>query len=144
MPSAASSKKPGSSPTSSRWAGQPTTTFAEFVEYFAICWLATTSVLVARVARRLSTDPVEPLDLEALRVWRARRRWLIAAELAALPALTMVAVLCTYWSGPDYLIALSAGLIAGALGFPFLVHAVETLVRRKISIDAPFDRERDG
>ena len=108
----------------------------EILEYFALAWLATIAVIGARVTQRLARQepPVQP---DSMPQWLYRRRWILIAEFAASPTFALVAVLVCYWTEPSYLLAITMGFIAGALGFPFLVHAIEATARAQLGITPP-------
>lgn len=81
---------------------------------------------------RVSPDP--PVDPEALRLWRMKRRWLIFSELSALPSFATISVVVgrlREWP-LEGVIVLS--MVLGALGFAFFLDALQTLVRRRLGI----------
>lgn len=92
-------------------------------------------ILVARLAHALSRSPVEPEDAAGQRAWRARRRWMVVAEVAALPSLTLMAAVLTMLSNGSPVVALFSGLVAGGVGFPFMVSAMRDFVRRRIEAE---------
>lgn len=104
----------------------------EFAEYFIAAWLSAAAFIVARLAHRYARDPVEPLDQEALRQWKARRRWWPVAEFGALPAMALLAAAMTWLSGGSLVVALLGGMVAGGVGLPFLVQAMRELVQKRI------------
>jgi hypothetical protein len=105
----------------------------EFAEMFLAAWLSAAFFIVARLTHYFGKDPVEPLDAEALRVWKARRRWMLIMELSALPAMALCAATVTWLSNGSTVVAIGSGMVAGGVGFPFLVSAMKDLVRRRIS-----------
>jgi hypothetical protein len=101
-------------------------------------WLAayvgTLFGFVARVAWLLGVKPDPPTDpVEAAR-WRRRRLWLVGSEFAALPLFATIAVIGTVegWLSPVKGVLFA--LVSGALGFAFFLHALETVLRRKIGM----------
>lgn len=79
--------------------------------------------------------PEPPVDPEALKLWRLKRRWLIISELSALPAFATISVLIgklRQWP-LEGVILLS--MVLGALGFAFFLDALQTIVRRRIGME---------
>lgn len=97
-------------------------------------WLASLAAGLAMVGARLGwllfrVAPEPPADAVAQAMWRRKRTWLVISELSALPAFATIAVMVGRmrgWDGPQVII-LSMAL--GALGFAFLLDALQTLVR---------------
>lgn len=108
-----------------------------FWQHWQLSFLAGCLILVARLAQSLAKSPVEPEDPEQLRIWRARRRWLVVAEVAALPSLTLMAAVLTMLANGSPVVALASGLVAGGVGFPFMVSAMRDFVRRRIDMEGP-------
>lgn len=119
-----------------------------YVHYLevTITWLvsffASLTVIGARIGLalfNLKEDP--PSDPELYRHWKRKRGWLIASEISAVPAFATFAVTATiYWDLPP-IASVGIAMILGALGFSFLLHALYTIVRRRLDIkDSPRDR----
>jgi hypothetical protein len=94
--------------------------------------LSALSGLAARLAMRLfHIDQVPPTDFEQLKSWKRRRWYMIVSEVSALPAFA------TFWIAASMQWHLSVPLIvigsmiSGALGFGFLIHALQIYVLRK-------------
>jgi hypothetical protein len=99
--------------------------------------LAALSGLAARLAMRLfHIDQIPPIDPEQLQHWKRRRWYMIVSEIAALPAFA------TFWIAASLQWSLSVPLIvigsmtSGALGFGFLIHALQIYVLRKANTNA--------
>ena len=104
-----------------------------------ILWLLSFGGSLTIVAARLglalygvNEDP--PLDQEVYKHWSRRRNWLIVSEVSAVPAFATLGVVATeYWSlGP--IASVLIAMILGALGFGFLLHAIETVVRKRLEM----------
>ncbi len=80
----------------------------------------------------LKEDP--PRDPEALSHWKRKRRWLIVSELSAVPAFATAGVTATMYWNLSPIASVLIAMLLGALGFSFLLHAVETIVRRRIDM----------
>lgn len=106
-----------------------------FWAHWQLSLLAGCLILVARLTHALARSPIEPEDPAALKAWRARRRWMVAAEVAALPSLTLMAAVLTILSNGSPVVALFSGLVAGGVGFPFMVSAMRDFVRRRIELE---------
>ena len=113
--------------------------WATFWQHWQLSFLAGCLILVARLAQSLAKSPVEPDDPAQLKVWRARRRWLVVAEVAALPSLTLMAAVLTMLSNGSPVVALFSGLVAGGVGFPFMVSAMRDFVRKRIEAEGGHD-----
>ena len=113
--------------------------WATFWQHWQLSFLAGCLILVARLAQSLAKSPVEPDDPAQLKVWRARRRWLVVAEVAALPSLTLMAAVLTMLSNGSPVVALFSGLVAGSVGFPFMVSAMRDFVRKRIEAEGGHD-----
>ncbi|KKC24942.1 hypothetical protein [Sphingomonas sp. SRS2] len=107
-----------------------------------IAWLwvlaygAALTAFAARIAFLLFGIAGDPPDDPALyQRWSRKRRWLIISEFAALPMFATLAVLGAAKGWVDPVTAVIAALISGALGFAFFLHAVEAIVRRRLSIE---------
>lgn len=102
----------------------------------AILWvclaMSALTGLVARLAMRLfHVDEVPPTDPEGLKHWKRRRMYMAISEVSALPAFAtgwMAAAL--QWDLSIPLVVLGS-MISGALGFGFLIHALQVYVLRR-------------
>lgn len=106
----------------------------EFLRFFVVAWLSSLAFIVARVTGWLAKSPVQPVEPEMLREWRARRWWVVWAEISASPAMGLVSAVATILSGNNVLVAAAGGLVVGAVGFPFLVGGIRELVRRRLNL----------
>lgn len=108
--------------------------FRLFIEYFVIAWIMSCLAITARITNMLALSPVPPMEPEALRLWQARRRWVWIAEFAAAPVLAAITATATaYYNGNPW-IAAAGGIVTGALGFPFLVRALKTVIDQRYDI----------
>lgn len=107
----------------------------DFAIYFGLCWIVSVAVIGQKLVRRLGRDPVAPLDPHALAIWRARRSWLIAAEITTTVTLALAAVLLAKVSGWDVWIAMMASYAAASVGLPFLVHAMMALIGQRLGVE---------
>lgn len=92
------------------------------------------SGLSARLAMRLfHVEQIPPTDPEALLSWKRRRLYMAISEVSALPAFAtgwMAAAL--QWQLSIPLVVLGS-MLSGALGFGFLIHALQTYVTRRVN-----------
>jgi hypothetical protein len=100
-----------------------------------ISFAASLTVIGARIGYTLfNVKHAPPEDPELFAHWRRKRTWLIVSELSAVPAFATAGVVATiYWDLSPIASVLTA-MILGALGFSFLLHALETLVRRRLDM----------
>lgn len=99
-----------------------------FLAYFSA--LAACGARLGFMLFGISIDP--PEDAAAYRSWVRRRRWLVVSELSALPAFATFSVemaLLQQWNPATVALV---SMVLGALGFAFLLDALQTIVRRKI------------
>lgn len=115
----------------------------DFEKHFelTLLWLlsfaASLTVIAARVSFMMFGVKAEqpPEDPKLVQQWSRRRKYLLASELSAVPAFATCGVVATeYWNLSPIASVLIA-MVLGALGFGFLLHAVEVIVRRKLEID---------
>lgn len=87
----------------------------------------------ARIAWLLyGVGDLPPEDPAQLAAWERRRRWMIISEFCALPLFATAMVtggLEWGWSVP---VVVGGSMCGGALGFGFLLHALQTIVTRRI------------
>lgn len=107
----------------------------EFLGMLAACWLVTLAVIVAKIAKRLGEDPIEPIDPVQRVGWQVRRKWLLIVELASTPALALGAVILTHWAGRNLLVGMASAYVAAALGLPLLTHGIMTLVGKRVGLE---------
>lgn len=108
----------------------------EITLLWLISFAASLTVVAARVGFLMYgiNAEVPPEDPAVLRQWRRRRTYLLVSELSALPAFATCGVVATdYWSLSPIASVLIA-MVLGALGFGFLLHALEVIVRRRLEI----------
>jgi hypothetical protein len=102
----------------------------------AVLWcmlaLSALSGLAARLAMKLfQVDQIPPSDPDALIHWKRRRMYMAISEASALPAFAtgwMAAALQWHLSIP---LVVLGSMLSGALGFGFLIHALQTYVMRR-------------
>lgn len=104
----------------------------ELVALWCCLALSALSGLTARLAMRLfHVDQIPPIDPDALLHWKRRRLYMSISEVSALPAFAtgwMAAAL--QWNLSIPLVVLGS-MLSGALGFGFLIHALQTYVMRR-------------
>lgn len=106
----------------------------EQVLFWLMLALASLSGLAARLAMKLfNVNELPPQDPELLAHWKRRRLYMTISEVLALPAFA------TGWMAASYQWHLSVpfvvlgSMISGALGFGFLIHALQTYVLRRVN-----------
>ena len=111
----------------------------EAAELFFTCYAAALVAFAARVTYKLGFNPDPPDDPGELARWVRRRRWLLFSEFSALPLFATSAVLAAdaRWLSP--VSSVMFALVAGALGFAFFLHALDTVVRRRLGMEARKD-----
>jgi hypothetical protein len=104
----------------------------EMVLLWLMLAMASLAGLSARLAMKLfNVNELPPVDPTALIHWRRRRLYMTVSEVCALPAFAtgwMAAAL--QWSLSVPLVVLGS-MVTGALGFGFLIHALQTYVLRR-------------
>lgn len=107
----------------------------EITLLWVISFAASLTIIGARIGYALfNTKEDPPSDPQLFAHWRRKRMWLIISELSAVPAFATAGVVATeYWTLTPIASVLIA-MVLGALGFSFLLHAVETLVRRRLDL----------
>lgn len=109
-----------------------TYTRLELFTLWCLLALAALAGLSARIAMRLfSLDDIPPTDVAALKIWKRRRLYMVISEVSALPAFAtgwMAAAL--QWQLAIPLVVLGS-MITGALGFGFLIHALQLYVTKR-------------
>jgi hypothetical protein len=95
--------------------------------------LAASTGLLARLGWRLfNVAELPPCDPEQRVQWARKRRWIAISELSAIPAFA------TGWIAAESAWQLSTATVvlgsmaSGALGFGFLLHALQVFVARKV------------
>jgi hypothetical protein len=106
----------------------------ELVFFWLMLALASLSGLAARLAMKLfHINEIPPEDPKALLQWRRRRIYMAISELCALPAFaTGWMAASIQWHLPVPLVVLGS-MVSGALGFGFLIHALQTYVTKRVS-----------
>ena len=107
-------------------------TRAEILILWTAAYFGAVVSFAARIGYLLfSVSDEPPEDLAQLGAWRRRRRWLIASEFLALPAFaTAWTAAALQWGCPAPIVVLGS-MASGALGFGFLLNALQTIVTRK-------------
>lgn len=105
-----------------------------------VLWICSFAASLTIVAGRvglalfnLKEDP--PTDPVLLANWRRRRTYLLVSEMMAVPAFATLGVVSTVYWNLDPIASVLISMVLGALGFGFLLHAVETLVRRRLEMN---------
>lgn len=101
-----------------------------------ISFAASLTVIGARVGFMMfGVKAEQPSDDPGLiKHWKRRRMYLLVSELSAVPAFATCGVVATdYWNLTPIASVLIA-MVLGALGFGFLLHALEVIVRRRLEI----------
>lgn len=104
----------------------------------ALLWvmlaLSALSGLAARLAMKLfDVQELPPECPDALRHWKRRRLYMLVSETAAVPAFaTGWMAASMQWGLPVPFIVLGS-MISGALGFGFLIHALQNYVTRRVN-----------
>jgi hypothetical protein len=83
--------------------------------------------------RLFHVEQIPPSDPETLLHWKRRRLYMAISEVSALPAFAtgwMAAAL--QWQLSIPLVVLGS-MLSGALGFGFLIHALQTYVTRRVN-----------
>lgn len=106
----------------------------ELVLFWLLLALASLSGLAARLAMKLfSVNELPPQDPALHELWKRRRNYMLVSEVCALPAFA------TGWMAASYQWHLSVpfvvlgSMVSGALGFGFLIHALQTYVSRRVN-----------
>jgi hypothetical protein len=90
------------------------------------------AALAGNVPRLFDPKELPPSDPRQRVHWARKRRWLAISELSAIPAFaTGWCMAGLYWNLPVPLLVLGS-MASGALGFGFVLHALQVLVTRKI------------
>ena len=92
----------------------------EFLRFFIVAWLSSLAFIVARVTGWLAKSPVQPVEPEMLREWRARGAIPRRAKYAAL--FGTMAGYALFWLGssPGPLLAITvAALMLFGLAYVF-------------------------
>lgn len=107
----------------------------EITLLWVISFAASLTIIGARIGFALFNTREVPPDDPALFIhWKRKRMWLIISEISAVPAFATAGVVSTeYWNLTPIASVLIA-MVLGALGFSFLLHAVETIVRRRLDL----------
>lgn len=111
--------------------------FHEKIELMVLWFVLALSALAglsARLAMRLfHVSELPPEDEVLLKHWRRRRLYMAISEVCALPAFaTGWVAAALQWSLSIPLVVLGS-MVSGALGFGFLIHALQTYVLRRIT-----------
>ena len=104
----------------------------------AVLWLTAFFAALAAVSARLAwllfgpaaaLPPEDPVQLAA---WKRKRHWVTISEFAALPAFaTGWVAAAMWWELPEPVVVLGS-MASGALGFGFLLNALQTVVTRRL------------
>lgn len=114
-------------PDPESWSRADLVTLWVAVGFSALCGLS------ARMAYRLyGLADLPPEDPHELALWQRRRWWMGVSEFGALPAFaTGWSAAALYWHLPIPLVVLGS-MGSGALGFGFLLHALQAIVQRRL------------
>lgn len=114
------------------------TDWREFMLWWTFSILAAATVVGAKLGMLLfamAPDPPEEPELAAH--WRRRRRWLVYAELSALPAFATIAVTLTAHGNLEPIMSVLLSMGLGGVGFVLLLDAVQWLFRKRIGMPQP-------
>lgn len=105
----------------------------ELVLFWILLALSALSGLSARLAMKLfNVNELPPIDPAALTHWKRRRSYMLVSEVCALPAFATGWMAASYqWGLPVPLVVLGS-MVSGALGFGFLIHALQTYVTKRV------------
>lgn len=106
--------------------------FAHLLIFSSVGAAITVAARIGLKAFRTTEEP--PADPIAFDHWKQRQLWMVYAELSAFPTFGVIAAIATMILGKDWLVGLASGMLAGALGFPFLLHAAQTIVRLRLGL----------
>jgi hypothetical protein len=106
----------------------------ELVLYWIMLALASLAGLSARLAMKLfNVNELPPSCPDALVHWRRRRMYMAVSEICALPAFaTGWMAASMQWQLATPIVVLGS-MCSGALGFGFLIHALQTYVTRRVN-----------
>ncbi len=106
----------------------------EQVLFWLMLALASLSGLAARLAMKLfSVDEMPPQDPALLVVWKRRRLYMTISEACALPAFATGWMAASYQWNLSVPFVVLGSMVTGALGFGFLIHALQTYVLRRVN-----------
>ena len=110
----------------------------EFMLWWTFSILAAATVVGAKLGMLLfAMAPDPPADAALAAHWRRRRRWLVYAELSALPAFATISVTLTVHGDFDPIMSVLVSMALGAIGFVLLLDAVQWLFRKRIGMPQP-------
>jgi hypothetical protein len=94
--------------------------------------LLAVAALAGQLPRLFDAKELPPMDDAERAQWARKRRWLAVSELSAIPAFaTGWSMASIYWSLPIPFVVMGS-MASGALGFGFMLHALQVLVTRKV------------
>ena len=113
-------------------------TQSEMLIQWLVSFFASLTMVAGKVGYRLfSTSETEPTDPVQALHWKRRRWWLAFSEFSAVPAFATLGVSSTiYWHLPT-IASVLISMALGALGFGFLLHALQFVVRQKLKMEDP-------
>lgn len=104
----------------------------ELVLFWCLLALSSLAGLSARLAMKLfNVNELPPTCPDALKHWKRRRLYMTISEVCALPAFAtgwMAASIQWHLSVP---LVVLGSMVSGALGFGFLIHALQIYVLRR-------------
>jgi hypothetical protein len=108
----------------------------EITLLWLISFAASLTVVAARVGFYMYGVKAEqpPIDPAVFDQWKRKRTWLLVSELSALPSFATLGVVATDYYNLTPIASVLIAMVLGALGFGFLLHAVEVIVRRRLEI----------
>ena len=98
---------------------------------FALSCAMSFVAMSARFGLQLTNDP-PPDDKEQFAVWRRKRFWTVLGELSTIPAMGAgwtAAAIHWQFSVP---VIVGGAMVCGAVGFGFLLAALQALLTRKL------------
>lgn len=109
----------------------------EITLLWIISFAASLTVIAARVGFLMFGVKAEvpPEDPATLKHWKRKRTYLLVSELSAVPAFATAGVVATEYWELSAIASVLISMVLGALGFGFLLHAIEVIVRRRLEIE---------
>jgi hypothetical protein len=101
--------------------------------FWLLLAVSTLAGLTARLAQRVfDVSQIPPDDERELRSWHLKRRWMIASELAAVPAFATGWIAAWMYWRLNVPFVILGSMCTGALGFGFMINALQTIVSKRI------------
>lgn len=105
----------------------------ELAEYWLLAFFGALTVVSGKLGYLLFAIAEQPPEEPAQYMrWRRKRRWLVVSELLALPMFATLAITSAVYFKMPIIAAILIAMALGALGFGFLLNALQYLARRKL------------